>query len=115
MSEAPESYEGIIEEAGRVVPKDDIEWGVRDLAGKYSIMREDGQLVVYKEGNRRMGTTDEFVHSYAATVEGKYGDAATAYARKSFSVIRLAALPEWIRRYSPSPSTGDGDRLDRAA
>jgi len=40
---APESHENLIAEAGRVVPQDDIEWEVRDLAGKYSIVREDGQ------------------------------------------------------------------------
>ena len=102
MSETPESYDDLIVEAGRVVPQAEIEWGVSDLAAKYLIVREDGRLIIYKkEGNKRIGTTDEFVHSYAATVAEKYGDAATAREKQSFSVVRLAALPIWIARHTP--------------
>lgn len=110
MSETPKSYAALIDEASRVVPRAAIEIEIQNLAFKYQIVQENGQLIVYK-GEKRMGTTDEFVDSYAMTVEEKYGDAATAFEAKSFSVVRLAALPEWIQRYTPR----DGDRLDQAA
>lgn len=110
VSETPQSYAALIDEASRVVPRAAIDAEIKNLAFKYQIVREGDQFMVYK-GDKRMGTTDEFVDSYAMTVEGKYGDAATAYAQKSFSVVRLAALPEWVRKYTPQ----NGDRLKNAA
>lgn len=110
VKEAPESYEAVIEEAERLVPQDAREAEISNLASKYRIAQKDEKLMVYK-GPLKMGTTDEFVTSYAMTVVAKYGDAATAYAQKSFSVVRLAALPEWVRRYTPQ----NGDRLASAA
>lgn len=111
VKEAPESYEAVIEEAERIVPQALREAEIANLAFKYQIVREgDGRLMVYK-GPLKMGTTDEFVTSYAMTVVAKYGDAATAHEKKSFSVVRLAALPEWIKRCTPR----DNDSLNRAA